>query len=147
MGSCSSCFAGELLFSAQPQLPGSEEHQVKDNVHFPEFHDASLLVHWDVCACVCAELEKAQEQTMLFVSQSPRALQDHGTKAPATPGCSHPAKMPQPFAMNGVKHITEAKELEGLTIALLFVQHWWWQQGTLNLLQCSLGWAFHFPDN
>lgn len=31
--------------------------------------------------------------------------------------------MPQGLAMNGVKYITEAKELEGLTTALLFVQH------------------------
>lgn len=151
MGIYSSSCAEELLCSAQPQLPGSWEHQAKGSVHFPEFQDISLLVHWNVCACACAELEKAHEQTMLFVSQSSRAQQHHGTEAPhyspAPPGCSHQAKMPQGLAMNGVKYITEAKELEGLTTALLFVQHWWWLQDTLNLLQCSLGWALHFPDN
>lgn len=151
MDSCSGSCAEELLCSAQPQLPGSQGHQAKGNVHFPEFQDASLLVHWNVCACACAELEKAHEHTMLFVSQSPRAQQHHGTKAPhyspAAPGCSHQAKILQPLAMNGIKYITEAKELEGLTTALLFVQHWWWLQDTLNLLQCSMGWALHFPDN
>lgn len=42
---------------------------------------------------------------------------------PAAPGCSHQAKRLQLFALNGVKHVTQAEELEGLTTALLFVQH------------------------
>lgn len=122
-GSCSGSCAEEMLCSAQPQLPGSQGQQAKDNVHFPEFQDVSLLVHWDVCACACAELEKAHEQTMLFVSQSSRAQQHRGTKAPhyspAAPGCSHRQKCRCLHgAMNGVKYITEAKEL-GLTSALL----------------------------
>ena len=101
MGSCRGSFSGELPHAPQPQLPASQGHQAKGDVHFPEFQDVSLSVHRDVCACACDELQTAHEQPTLFISQHPRAQQHHGTKAPCSspvaPGRSHQATTPQPL--------------------------------------------------
>lgn len=105
----------------------------------------------EMCVCVCAcAWESSQTDSAICISE-PQGTAASWHKSTSPLSCSSrmfpPGKNATPLAMNGVRYITEAKELEGLTTALLFVQHWRWLQDMLNLLQCSLGWALHFPDN
>lgn len=96
-GSCRGSFAGELPHSPQSQLPASQGHQAKDNVH-------SLSFRMYLCQCIetCMPVPvKSFREHMNSLYTICLSQQHHGTKAPCSshvaPGRSHQATMSQPL--------------------------------------------------